>query len=172
MVQFVLWLESGDRRIFQLLNVRMRCLFLNHWMLRITHLGGAAFSIGLFMILFLLNLIENEMMIEGSVSLIVSHLLVQLLKKSFSRRRPYMKEKFVHTVDSPLQDCSFPSGHSTAVFSWSTTVSLAIPWLSPYLFMIAVLVGLSRIYLGHHYPLDVSVGALIGIFFASAVHYL
>lgn len=172
MVQLVLWLESKDRRFFQLLNAQMRCSILNRWMPRITHLGGAVFSVGLFMILFLLNLVDYEMAIEGSISLSVSHLLVQLFKKGFSRRRPYMKEKFVHTAGRPLQDYSFPSGHSTAIFSWSTSLSLGIPWLSPFLFMMAALVGLSRIYLGHHYPLDVACGALIGSVLSIFIHYL
>lgn len=171
MVQLVLWLENGDRRFFQLLNTRMRCSFLNQWMPRITHLGGAVFSIGLFMLLFVLNLVESEIIVNGSISLILSHILVQVLKKSFSRRRPYMREKLANTIGCPLHDYSFPSGHSTAIFSWTTTISFAIPLLALFLIFLAVCVGLSRIYLGHHYPLDVGVGALIGVFFACSIQY-
>jgi membrane-associated phospholipid phosphatase len=45
-----------------------------------------------------------------------------------------MKDSTVHMVGRPLQDYSFPSGHSTAIFAWSTTFSLAVPWLAPMLF--------------------------------------
>lgn len=170
MDQLLSWIESGDRRIFQLVNHQMRCPVFNRWMPKITHLGGFTFSMGLLLALFFL--VEDEdVMFEALNALIVSHMLVQVGKRSCSRRRPYLKEGLVHVVDRPLKDYSFPSGHSAAVFAWCTAIAFAIPWLAPFLFTLAIFVGISRMYLGLHYPLDVLVGAVLGMSCSIAVHF-
>jgi undecaprenyl-diphosphatase len=57
---------------------------------------------------------------------------------------------------------SFPSGHTMTAFAVWASLASAIPTLSlPYL-LLAILIGLSRIFLGLHYPTDVLVGALLG----------
>lgn len=170
MDQLLSWIESGDRRIFQLINHQMRCPVFNCWMPRITHLGGFTFSMGLFLALFFL-MGDERVMQEALIALITSHLLVQIGKRMWSRRRPYIKESLVYVVDDPLRDYSFPSGHSAAVFAWCTSIAFAIPWLAPFLFAIAILVGISRMYLGLHYPLDVLVGAVLGMSCSIAVHF-
>lgn len=57
---------------------------------------------------------------------------------------------------------SFPSGHATATFGAAVAVSRMWPKTAPLWWGLAALIGYSRIYLGHHYPLDVAGGALIG----------
>jgi undecaprenyl-diphosphatase len=57
---------------------------------------------------------------------------------------------------------SFPSGHATATFGAAVAVSRMWPGTSALWWTLAVLIGYSRIYLGHHYPLDVAAGALLG----------
>lgn len=57
---------------------------------------------------------------------------------------------------------SFPSGHTANAFMLATMLSVALPQLSLLFFCGALLVGLSRIYLGVHYPLDVLFGAFFG----------
>ncbi len=137
----------------------------------ITHFGGLTFSVCLFLVLFLLLRENRLLLVEGPLALISSHVLVQIGKKGCSRRRPYLKESDIHVVDRPLKDFSFPSGHSAAIFAWSTSIALIIPWLAPFFFAIAILVAISRMYLGLHYPLDVVVGAMLGIISSILVHY-
>ena len=62
----------------------------------------------------------------------------------------------------PLKDHSFPSGHTTAIFSVLTPFVFHLPSLALPLLALGSLVALSRIYLGHHYPSDVLVGVLLG----------
>jgi undecaprenyl-diphosphatase len=57
---------------------------------------------------------------------------------------------------------AFPSGHATASFSAALTVSRMWPATRALWWALAVLIGYSRIYLGHHYPLDVVGGAILG----------
>jgi undecaprenyl-diphosphatase len=58
---------------------------------------------------------------------------------------------------------SFPSGHAASTFGAAVTVSRMWPRTRFAWWTLAGLIGYSRIYLGHHYPLDVLGGALIGI---------
>lgn len=182
MQRLVTWLGSGDQRALYFLNRNMKCAFLDWLMYRITHLGGVNITVGFFLILIIFTFDQQEfwkllsgnnvpMALEGFIALTTSHLLVQVLKRSLGRPRPYLRDARIHTVPDPLKDYSFPSGHTTAIFSLVTTVSLHYIWLA-LLFPVAVLVGLSRIYLGLHYPSDVMIGAGIGVLFSLMAHVL
>lgn len=168
MTRIAAWLKNSDQRMLYYFNLRIRCDFLDRWMNLITHLGGAVFTITLALVLgFLTNFGWN-----AALALAASHLLVHVLKKSFSRKRPYMTDGKILVQPNPLQDYSFPSGHTTAIFSVAMTLALELPWTVFIVIPIASMVGLSRIYLGLHYPTDVGIGAVIGTFFAIVVHFI
>jgi undecaprenyl-diphosphatase len=96
------------------------------------------------------------------LTLVVSHLVVQLVKRTVVRRRPAWSAGCINLVAEP-DPFSFPSGHATASMSVALVYGAAFPaWAAPLLFL-ALLVGFSRIRLGVHYPSDVLVGQLIAI---------
>ena len=86
------------------------------------------------------------------------------IKPLVARDRPWLViENFVNLV--PEKDPnSFPSGHTNAAFAFALAVCMAAPkrWMKITAVCMAVVMGLSRLYVGVHFPSDVLVGALIG----------
>jgi undecaprenyl-diphosphatase len=65
---------------------------------------------------------------------------------------------------------SFPSGHAATAFATAVVLAFVYPRQTGVFLGLAVLVGLSRILLGAHFPSDVLAGALLGSGVALAVH--
>ena len=86
------------------------------------------------------------------------------IKPLVARDRPWLViENFVNLV--PEHDPnSFPSGHTNAAFAFALAVCMTAPkrWMKVAAVCMAVVMGLSRLYVGVHYPTDVLVGAVIG----------
>jgi len=87
---------------------------------------------------------------------------VRLVKPAVERDRP------CHTLASvraPLgcgSGKSFPSAHAADTAAAATVVAWAAPAVTPVALVIVALVGVSRVYLGVHYPSDVVAGWVLG----------
>ncbi|KUO58943.1 MAG: hypothetical protein APF84_05670 [Gracilibacter sp. BRH_c7a] len=158
------WMYSNDRIAFVILNRYWKSSFTDFIMPLITNLGGAIWSITLCIVLLLSrNLDVTKVGEHLAISLFITHLIVRLFKKFLPRLRPYMKLENVHIGHKVYKDPSFPSGHSTAAFCSATALSTVFPGYIILFFTVAALVAVSRVYLGMHYPSDVTVGAIIAI---------
>jgi Membrane-associated phospholipid phosphatase len=64
---------------------------------------------------------------------------------------------------------SFPSGHAADVWTGATILFVVAKQISVKfsLIVVAILVSLSRVALGAHYPIDILVGSLIGVLIGS-----
>lgn len=132
----------------------------------ITHLGGTGLSLLAAGVPLLACCALHEAAKIALATVVVSHLIVQVIKRTVVRGRPFMVDGRVSLVRVPDR-FSFPSGHATASMAVAVTYAAAFPlWAGPLLF-IAFLVGFSRIRLGVHYPSDVLVGQLIAVATAS-----
>ncbi|MDR6999067.1 undecaprenyl-diphosphatase [Neobacillus niacini] len=150
-------------RIFQKVNRHFDKKLLNLFFRSITHLGGAKFTIiSTFLLLILLPRETRLIAISSAVALSASHIPVQIVKQMFPRKRPYLMIEKTKFPDNPLQDHSFPSGHTTAIFAVVIPYILFIPQLALALIPLGICVGVSRIYLGLHYPSDVIAGGILG----------
>jgi len=83
------------------------------------------------------------------------------LKYHIGRMRPDFFPNAIVIGSAPLS-YSFPSTHSTFAFAFAYLLAYKEKRLGAFLYIMAILIGLSRIYLGHHYPSDVMGGALLG----------
>lgn len=163
MSRVVNWLQHHETRMFHFVNQRIQHFFLDHFFSRITHLGGATATIviSLCCALFGQGALRTAG-IQALIALTISHIPVAIIKKKYPRLRPYLVHPQTITYKNPLTDHSFPSGHTTAIFSIIIPFMAAMPVLGLILLPLALIVGLSRIYLGLHYPSDCFVGILIG----------
>ncbi len=93
------------------------------------------------------------------------------LKDFFGRLRPELVLDSVLVYAWVNEYFSFPSGHSTTAFAAAVVLSRIFPKGRFYFYLLAVLIGFSRIYLGVHYPLDVLAGGFFGVFIGFLVYF-
>jgi undecaprenyl-diphosphatase len=97
----------------------------------------------------------------------VSGLLSLALKMMFGRARPRLYDSFgafhfdMFSIKSSV--LSFPSGHTVTVFATATALAFMVPRAGKVLIAVALLIGVSRIVTGAHYPSDVIAGMALGV---------
>jgi undecaprenyl-diphosphatase len=100
---------------------------------------------------------------------ITTSLLNALFKYAVQRDRP----PTIILDPKPLMEVpttsSFPSGHTSTSFACAYVISRLAPRLTIPVFVLAALIGFSRVYVGVHYPLDVIAGAIFGLIVAKAL---
>lgn len=156
-----LLLGRHDERMLHALVLRRRNLA-DRLMRALTHLGDAWFTICLALALSFGAAAGLERAgMRAGFALVVSHLGVQLLKRTITRPRPRLPVGCASLIEAPDR-FSFPSGHSAASLSIALPVAAALPApLAAGVLALAGIVGLSRCYLGVHYPGDVLAGWLL-----------
>lgn len=96
------------------------------------------------------------------LAVIISILTFMVVKQLTGRPRPFESWQSLTCLMAAPDRFSFPSGHTmTAFAAWASLSSTLAELTLPYL-LAAIVIGLSRIFLGLHYPTDVLVGALLG----------
>jgi membrane-associated phospholipid phosphatase len=115
-----------------------------------------------------------------TLSNITSAILTQILKHTVFAEMVRPKKffegihdlYFVPGVTNYIYN-SFPSGHSTCAFSLYLALAFIVKnkTYKSLFFIIAFLVGYSRIYLSQHFFEDVYAGSLIGVFITIIVYY-
>jgi undecaprenyl-diphosphatase len=89
-------------------------------------------------------------------------LIYKWLKAKTHRPRPYQVRQDVWVVGKPLDHFSFPSGHTLHAVAFGLVALFYYPVLAFLLIPFIVMVAMSRVILGLHYPSDVLAGAAIG----------
>ena len=137
--------------------------WLDWMMLWFTQMGNFIYAFGVALILYLRG--NHLLAFELIFGILTLGLAVQFMKVLIHRTRPYIKLKNMRIVGSRASGQSFPSGHTSQAFFMATLllqyyhVNLYL-WLG--LYGTALLVGITRIYVGMHYPRDIIGGAIVG----------
>lgn len=105
----------------------------------------------------------SHLMHAIALGFLIERTLYFILKNGCKRNRPQAALKNFHSVITPSDQFSFPSGHTSAAFMMATLLGYFYPSLMIPLYGWAMLVGFARVVLGVHFPTDTVMGALLGI---------
>lgn len=156
--------------MIDIINKRIRRPFFDFLFFNITNLANLE-SVFIFVLALVVFKKSRLLGIEVFISLAISSIIVQVLKRLFSRNRPYWIIENLNTYGIDLRDYSFPSGHTTASFCIAMIIFLNYINIGIGFLILAFLIAISRIYLAVHYPTDVLAGIIIGTITSLIVHY-
>jgi len=113
---------------------------------------------------------------NATVAIVAAMFVTGVMKIAFGRMRPFMFEALGETEFRPLSLSntfhSFPSGHTAAALALLVSIGIIFPKVRWATWGLSVVVALSRIAIGAHWPSDVVIGALIGTGAAYFVIYV
>jgi membrane-associated phospholipid phosphatase len=156
--------QSVDVWAFLFFNLRgPRPVWLDKMMLGFTQIGSGITALAVGLILFLAgNRLAAYELVLGTLTLWI---VVELVKALVRRPRPFIWVTQARIVGYRVSGRSFPSGHTSQAFFMATLMAShfhASAWVVFLLYTIALLVGITRMYVGAHYPRDVLAGAILG----------
>ncbi len=103
---------------------------------------------------------------------LVSLVLYRVLKRWTRRPRPFAADGRIRAWVAPLDEFSFPSGHTLHAVGFSTVAVAYYPALAVLLVPFSASVAVSRVVLGLHYPSDVLAATGLGLALAGASLWL
>ena len=106
--------------------------------------------------------------ISGTFAYVINYLIGFI----YFRPRPFVLNQVVKLIDKSPLEKSFPSGHATVAFAMAFSLYFYNKKLGVILLVLALIVGLGRIYVGVHYPMDILGGVLVGFLSAFLIERL
>ncbi|MGE6343555.1 undecaprenyl-diphosphatase [Bacillus mycoides] len=127
----------------------------------------------LFMILWLNKKYKNRAcVIQAIIACCFAFVLNRIIGLFFYRERPFVSHLNINQLVEHTANASFPSDHATSAFAIAITVFLYKKRLGKAFLLLAFLIAFSRVWVGVHYPLDVLMGAVLGLVWAFITHYI
>ncbi len=163
MQRLIMPLIQMDQRGFLLVVNFARAFHITSVAKLVSRLGDGYLYVLLAGMIFWLDTVSgNSFMYTALLAFAIELPLYLLLKNSIRRPRP--KESIIGFKPShkPSDQFSFPSGHTAAAFLFATLLSYFYPPIMVVAFIVAGMIGLSRVLLGVHYPSDIAAGILLG----------
>lgn len=159
-------IQRWDHTAFHIVNQRCANPFFDRVMPWVTQ-AGDAFTLAFFLIAVCIYSARRWPSVATTVRLgligIVLGLIPVVIKAGLFRYRPATLYPYdIVLLVRPLYGRSFPSGHAFAAFSVAVILARRHPVLAPWALGLALLVGISRVSVGVHWPADVLAGAALG----------
>lgn len=104
-----------------------------------------------------------HMVVATIITSLLGVAIYKLLKIKTVRPRPYQVHQVIVLGERPLDVFSFPSGHTLQAVLFTCALGGFFPILLWLMLPFAMLVAISRMVLGLHYPTDVLIGGLLGL---------
>jgi len=163
-------MKKTDALVFALINnTRLRSKWLDLVMFSLTKLGEGWIIFLLLTAIYFLSGAVGTWYVQSIVTFMAAGLICQIMKKYIPRARPVSVLTNVNVLGERLTAGSFPSGHTATAFALAVVFSAHWGSWAPLFFLVAALIGVTRVYVGAHFPLDVLCGAVIGLSTASAI---
>ena len=156
-----------DGQALLFIQEHIRQVWMDGFWKTITHLGDAGWFWIILGIVLLIPKKTRKAGIAALAALAIGALITNVALKNIiengKRIRPYEVVEGLKLLIEPQSDFSFPSGHTCASIGAALAMYpfLERKWGIP-LVILAVLISLSRLYVGVHYPTDVLGGAVVG----------
>ncbi|WP_026888325.1 phosphatase PAP2 family protein [Clostridium beijerinckii] len=136
---------------------------------------GPYISMAVIVVVFILGLkqrkYENRKIAVSTVVVTVINMIINIIVRSiFHVDRPFVHNN-VNLLLPHDSASSFPSNHATGTMSIALGLEKYNKLLSRILIILSIIIGYSRVYVGHHYPMDV-IGAYIIVFVVNYIYNL
>jgi undecaprenyl-diphosphatase len=168
----IMSLSQMDYHLFQIINnLAGTFTIINPLMRILANDGEYLFFLGILVYWFAPAKANRRMVLQSLVAACISLMIGGWLAQLFYHDRPFV----THVVFQLIQhqaNASFPSDHATGAFVIATAIWLYRKKEGTVWLFVAGCIAFSRIWVGVHYPSDVVVGAILGIFSAVGIHYL
>lgn len=152
---------------------------LDYFFVYYTHFGDGLFSFILAIVVAFTNIKHGVIIF---LSFLFSGLITQIMKHFLfvEYKRPayyFLDNNSFHKIENYAyhMNFSFPSGHATSIFALTTALSLIYSnskSIQVFLFLVAISVSFSRVYLSQHFYIDILIGAVIGVLCSTMIYQI
>ncbi|MDR4947151.1 undecaprenyl-diphosphatase [Neobacillus cucumis] len=137
-----------------------------------TQFAFPIFALVLLLMWFLGKEKEKYTVVYAAITAVIGLVINSVLGHIFYENRPFVTHH-VHLLVQHAKDSSFPSDHATGTFS----IALAILWrkhrkIGMGMLLFAICTGISRVYVGNHYPFDVLASIIVSLVVSGLVFSL
>lgn len=161
-----------DYLIFQKINNLVgQCLWFDKLMVFLAE--DLIYLMAVFGLIYLFAYQKNWKKILKVISAIILSrgIITEIIRFFYYRPRPFLTHQVNNLISHDISG-SFPSGHMTFIFPLIYFVALANKKIGLVFIVLGVLMGIARIYVGVHYPLDILGGIILGVLSAWFVEKL
>lgn len=152
-----------EHNVLEYINKKLKSTFLDKVLFIATKMGDFGFIWIFTAVLLLIFEYTRKLGVVFSGAFVLATILGNLiLKPFFARKRPCDDSSVKPIIKRPM-GYSFPSGHTLTSFTAATVIASANVVAGVFAFILAGMIGFSRMYFYVHYPSDVIGGAVIGI---------
>ncbi|MBW6411512.1 phosphatase PAP2 family protein [Clostridium weizhouense] len=165
------FIQVFDDRILNFIQENLRSPIMDRVIPFITSLGNGGFIWIAIAIIFIITKKYRKYGLIMIPTLIICGLIGDVtIKPLVGRERPFNITEGIELLIKAPTGFSFPSGHTMSSFAAAAIISKANNKFGILAFILAALIGFSRMYLYVHYPSDVLVGCILGIIFSSIIY--